>query len=188
MSASWIHGEYGTRSSRATCRAPAPARRISPPPSDGGDTRARRHPAVRPSPERRSRVPRSRPRNRRTAVRRGIVLHRGGIRGQIDAAPASTPGVAASVRSMARAHAAHVIPETGRSTRSGAAVFMPALRSRSAAPRPPGPPACTSARIVIHGRVAFSRSTEPWSRRESPPVSAPRCARNCRTSFRAPSS
>src|SRR5450432_1328491 len=35
-----------------------------------------------------------------------------------------TPGVCARVSSMLRAQAAHVMPETGRSTRSGAAWFI----------------------------------------------------------------
>src|ERR1700731_1702109 len=35
-----------------------------------------------------------------------------------------TPAVWARVRSMVRAQAAHVMPETGRSTRSGVASFM----------------------------------------------------------------
>src|SRR6184192_1167435 len=56
-----------------------------------------------------------------------------------------TPGALASVRSMVRAQAAQVMPDTGRSTRSPAAVFMPALcsqvagRHRRADPVGPGP-------------------------------------------------
>src|SRR5215469_11310098 len=53
----------------------------------------------------------------------------------------STPGVCASVRSIVRAHAAQVIPETGRSTRSGAATLIGELDSRAGEPLRRGSPA-----------------------------------------------
>ena len=58
-------------------------------------------------------------------------------------------GIGASgPKGMVRAQAAHVIPETGRSTRSGAPTLMRELHSRAAAPHPPAYPAsrgCPSA-------------------------------------------
>src|SRR5579871_777245 len=53
----------------------------------------------------------------------------------------STPGVCASVRSMVRAQAAHVIPDTGRSTRSAASTLIGELDTRAGGPLRRGPPA-----------------------------------------------
>jgi hypothetical protein len=59
---------------------------------------------------------------------------------------------------MVRAQAAQVIPETGRSTRSGAVVFMPGLRSR--APDGVGQRlGLHHVRVVFHGRAWRPRST-----------------------------
>ena len=85
---------------------------------------------------------------------------------------------------LLRAQAAQVMPDTGRSTRSGAVVFMRGLGSRVAGPRWPGHRA-----VPRPGRNPPSPRRSPgplwpWSRRAWPRVCAPRCASNCRKSFR----
>src|ERR1039458_3417876 len=96
----------------------------------------------------------------------------------------TTPGVLVRVRSMVRAQAAQVMPETGRSTRSGTEVFMLGHRSPVAGPRWPGPRASPHPRHIPRWHRHSPGPPWPWPRRAWPGVSAPRCASNCRKSFR----
>src|SRR2546425_13082809 len=73
-----------------------------------------------------------------------------------------TPGAVASVRSMVRAQAAQVMPDTGRSTRSAAAIFMPALRSQVAGRHPPADPVAPGPHHIPPWRWHLAGRTELW--------------------------
>jgi hypothetical protein len=95
----------------------------------------------------------------------------------------STPAVAESVRSMARAQAAHVIPLTGKSTRSAAGVVMPHVVTEAAHGfhqdfrfyQPD---------VVLHVAAAPSRSTSALVTPGVPASLRSTCARSCRKSSR----
>ena len=122
-----------------------------------GSPAPRRRQAL-PSPARRTPIPRSRPRNRGPARSPGSNSTVAVLVARFTLAR-STPGVLARVRSMLRAQAAHVIPETGRSTRSGAVVFMRELRSRVGGPRSASASGFTTSASYSTVALALTRST-----------------------------
>src|ERR1035441_1078406 len=98
----------------------------------------------------------------------------------------STPAVFARVRSMVRAHDAQVMPETGRSTRSGAAALMPALRSPTRARRQRASRVSPRPRRIRRWPWRPRDQRRPWLHQACRQVAAPRCARNGRRSCPAP--
>src|SRR3974390_3247279 len=95
----------------------------------------------------------------------------------------STPGVSDKVRSIARAQAAHVMPLTGRSTRSAAAAFMRALDSRVAGRLRPRPRALLFRRHILPWQPNPPDRPPPSLLPLFQPVFVPRCARSCHRSY-----
>src|ERR1017187_2011194 len=96
----------------------------------------------------------------------------------------STPAVFPSFRSMVRAQAAHVIPETGRSTRCGVVTFMRALRIQDRGRLRPALRVSPGPRHIPLWRWPPGDPRRPGSRRGWTPRCAPRYACSCGKSFR----